>query len=767
MKITPPVVEQSPIRLRFNDTGKIIELTDKRDIQYHSIIEELKQSGNIGDYFQFTPARQKELKALPIVRDPDDVENLPGTFAVLPGIRNFSLWEAPEPYYTLFPAATLHAFRLDKKTWHGIIRLNNTVPGISLQRSNGIIYMDDRDRLAGFNRTFYRFFESGCLEPRALLGKPASGFLDPTPGQLESGTLRDLKSGKPTDSRTLFQTDFSVMNTLGGIQASLPEYVHRTPAGLDCRNRSEEILWLTLPETVDTHQDFKIELGFESAKGTLPLLVIGDRLENKLEPDLNGYLLGTDTPSRSYILKRQSIVQRKGGQYRRLPGYRFLLEKAGPALIFSENGKRKLNYVDFNFIHGKARHVSIGFRVGSQALLKQIRVTGTDQASGAAPLPVVRLKTAGREPFMLNPVNNLELSGKYPALQCYMLENMTEVQAQMAALKAENLKYRMAAGYDEAGFIGTSPAAVAVKEKAARAAATRSTVLLQGETGAGKEVLARFIHLNSARNKRPFIKVDCSTIPKTLLESQLFGHEKGAFTGATEKRKGYFQQADRGTLFLDEIGNLTFEAQAKLLQFVQDRTVVPVGAEQPVHLDIRLLSASNVPLYDLVKQGKFRADLFYRLDVVTVDLPRLSERIEDIPGLCGHFLDGFNAIHNKNIRDLSPEAYKKLFEYPWPGNIRELRNTLERAVVFCDGSILDSEHISFRPAAVFPTGRGKNRNALADVEENELGRLYKRHRGVMSKVARELHVSPRALYYRMKKIRLAVKKLRNKSKINK
>jgi DNA-binding NtrC family response regulator len=251
-------------------------------------------------------------------------------------------------------------------------------------------------------------------------------------------------------------------------------------------------------------------------------------------------------------------------------------------------------------------------------------------------------------------------------------------------LVQENKHYRreLLDKYQFKNVIGRTPQMFQVYKTIAKVANTKSTVLLCGERGTGKELIARSIHYNSQRNNRTFIPVDCASLVETLIESELFGHVRGAFTGASSAKKGLFEEAEGGTLFLDEVGNLSLSMQSKLLRFMQEHEIKRVGGTESIKVDIRIIAATNQPLEPLIKSGKFREDLFDRLNVVTITLPPLRERKEDIPFLANHFLQKFSEENHKNISHLSPEALEILNRYSWPGNVRELEHTIERAVIF-------------------------------------------------------------------------------------
>jgi len=244
-------------------------------------------------------------------------------------------------------------------------------------------------------------------------------------------------------------------------------------------------------------------------------------------------------------------------------------------------------------------------------------------------------------------------------------------------------------------IVGTSPAMEKIFKLISAVAPSSSTVLITGESGTGKELIARAIHYNSPRYENPFVVVDCGTIAETLMESELFGYKKGAFTGATETRKGLLEAAHTGTLFLDEIGNLSLTLQAKLLRVLQEREYRPVGDKKSYHVDIRFIAATNIDLKRMVKDGTFREDLYYRLNIFPVPVPPLRQRRDDIPALAYHFLARFADELNKQIRTISVQAMGLLLNHEWPGNVRELENTIHRGLLLCEDTSIQPEHISF------------------------------------------------------------------------
>jgi len=238
-------------------------------------------------------------------------------------------------------------------------------------------------------------------------------------------------------------------------------------------------------------------------------------------------------------------------------------------------------------------------------------------------------------------------------------------------------------------IIGRNPAMVELFKLVSRVAATKSSILIQGESGTGKELIARTIHQGSPRSGQPFVPVNVTSLSETLLESELFGHVKGAFTGAIERRPGLFVEANRGTIFLDEVGDMSLPMQAKLLRVLQEHELKPVGGNETIAVDVRMVTATHQDLEDLVRSGRFREDLYYRLNVVSLRVPRLRERPEDIPLLAEHFLRRFGALSNRPLTGFSPSAMTALQAYPWPGNVRELENVVDRAVALAPGSIVE------------------------------------------------------------------------------
>ncbi len=328
-----------------------------------------------------------------------------------------------------------------------------------------------------------------------------------------------------------------------------------------------------------------------------------------------------------------------------------------------------------------------------------------------------------------------------------------ELERELTHLRAE-----VAARYGLPNLIGKSPAMQEVYAKIAQIANSRTTVLITGESGTGKELVARALHYNSLRRHGPFVPLNCAALPEAIIESELFGHEKGAFTGAVARRIGQFEAAHGGTLFLDEIGDLSPATQAKLLRVIQEREFTRIGGVQPVRVDVRIVAATNKPLEDLVRRKEFREDLYYRINVVSLRLPPLRERQEDIPLLATHLLSKRLEEEGRPPQAFSKEALEVLTAYPWPGNVRELENVIEQLLVWSHGDVITAEHLpaklrgdlragSLRDEIL--AGRLSLEQAVLEFESEMIQDALQRTNYVQTRAATLLGISRRMLKYRM------------------
>jgi Nif-specific regulatory protein len=326
-----------------------------------------------------------------------------------------------------------------------------------------------------------------------------------------------------------------------------------------------------------------------------------------------------------------------------------------------------------------------------------------------------------------------------------------------------HLKQELKEKYEFSQIVGNSHPMKQVFDQVTQVARSNATVLLRGESGTGKEMIANAIHYNSLRGKRPFVKINCAALPDTLIESELFGHEKGAFTGADRFKRGRFELADGGTLFLDEIGDLPLQTQIKLLRVLQEREFERLGGTETIKTNIRLITATNKNLEEAIEKGEFREDLYYRLNVFTIFLPPLRERKSDILLLAEHFLEKYEAEHKKRIRRISTPAIDMLMSYHFPGNVRELENAIERAVLVCDSQVIHGHHLppTLQTAEVSGTVTDLSLASAVDAFERDMIQdALKSTRGNIAKAAKMLDSTERILGYKIKKFAIVPARFR-------
>lgn len=351
----------------------------------------------------------------------------------------------------------------------------------------------------------------------------------------------------------------------------------------------------------------------------------------------------------------------------------------------------------------------------------------------------------GATNFLLKPWDNKKLLATIKTTL-----QVRESKVELESLKSKNKTLVSDADKAFSEIIGESDAMKKVFATIEKVAKTDANVLILGENGTGKEVIARAIHRASKRKDEVFISVDLGAISESLFESELFGYKKGAFTDAKADKPGRFETASKGTLFLDEIGNLSVPLQSKLLSVLQNRKVIRLGSTKDIPIDVRLICATNMPLYEMVNENKFRQDLLYRINTVEVTLPPLRERPEDIPLLAHHFLSIYSKKYNMPSKRFSPAALKRLEKHSWPGNIRELQHAIERAVILSEGNLLEPNDFFYQEKEE-STGIDLENTNLEDVEKILIRKVIDKHGGNVSKAAKELGLSRGALYRRMEK----------------
>jgi DNA-binding NtrC family response regulator len=367
----------------------------------------------------------------------------------------------------------------------------------------------------------------------------------------------------------------------------------------------------------------------------------------------------------------------------------------------------------------------------------------------------VRAMQAGAANFVQKPWDNEKL--------------LADVRAAVARHRAEEenvqLKRALKQRYNFENIVGKSEPMLKIFDLVAQVAPSRSTVLLQGESGTGKELIAKAIHLNSPRRDRPFVPVNTGSMPPDLLESILFGHVKGAFTSAIASKKGLFEIADRGTLFLDEIGTMSLDTQSKILRVLQDKKFMHLGGVHELQVDVRIIAATNVDLKQLAREGKFREDLFYRLNVITIDLPPLRQRKEDIPLLAGFFLNRYSQENERPTRRITPEALRPLLTYSWPGNVRELENVIERAVVLSAGVEIGPEllpdQIAGRASAFSALERRSDASLfdiMEDCERQIIVEMLEKCNWNQTDAAERFHIPLSTLNQKIKRLNIEIKR---------
>jgi DNA-binding NtrC family response regulator len=360
----------------------------------------------------------------------------------------------------------------------------------------------------------------------------------------------------------------------------------------------------------------------------------------------------------------------------------------------------------------------------------------------------VKAIKAGATDFVLKPWENEKLLATL-----FSAMRLRETRDEVETLKIKNQEINLVLNDRYSEIIGQSATMQRIFQTIDRVAKTDANVLILGENGTGKELIARAIHRNSSRQKENFASVDLGSITETLFESELFGHKKGSFTDAKEDRPGRFEMANNGTLFLDEIGNLSMPLQAKLLTVLQNRKVSRVGANKETPINIRLICATNLPLYDMVKENRFRQDLLYRINTIEIEIPSLRDRLEDIPLLANHFLKYYSEKYGKTISKISEGAMTRMHKHPWPGNIRELQHAIERAVILSNGNVLQPEDFNFTASS------NKEENGqlsleqynLEEVEKLLIRKVLKKYNGNITQAAAELGLTRSSLYRRLEK----------------
>jgi two-component system response regulator HydG len=445
-------------------------------------------------------------------------------------------------------------------------------------------------------------------------------------------------------------------------------------------------------------------------------------------------------------------------------GLELLLRRRGHKTLSADGGERGLGLLEEKGADLVITDLKMAKMDGLQ-VLQSVRERFPDTevlvitAYGTIEKAVEAMKM-GAADFITKPFSSEEFGVKIDRLLADRAERL-RLRRENVALRVENTYLRQEAEARYGEIVGESSQMKEVYRWVERVARSDSTVMIYGESGTGKELVARAIHAGSPRKDGPFIRVNCGALTEGLLDSELFGHEKGAFTGADRRRRGRFELADRGTLFLDEIATINQFTQIRLLRVLQERELERVGGEETIPVDVRIIAATNTPAADLQQGSAFREDLFYRLHVVPVTIPPLRERKTDIPILASHFLKKLRERTNHRVEALGEGAVERLREYDWPGNVRELENVMERALVLSEGPVLQEDDLPFLAKgtaldtslldAVIPAGGLDLNQAVDGLEERLIRKALEQARGVKAEAARLLGLKPSALYYKLEK----------------
>ena len=662
--------------------------------------------------------------------------------------KNVAELESLAPFFTInTPMTLLSLIKLNPSRFIGIISFPEIINTLAAADNKSTVLVNEKGEILGANSLFIK--PLGLSDPKLLLGKPLKEVLS---FNRPAFAASEEPSPAPyTDTETWAFPDKGPPLSLVSEAFCAPE---REKEGVRYANTSAYdtayLAWHR-PLVVDNH-DFEIRILFRSAREPIPrLLVRGVKYASNASPDITGYAVSS-AASGSCALKKNTnyvhtfFVPRADDERDHL----FILAKTRDRFTLNLDGTRLCQWTEtVPFLLDTDNLFYLFLKPGESFLFKSITVSSRPSGTRRGDrLPPLRARLKGvKDVHEYNAHVDQRAVNFHEGnrnITLYQFEDITDLKQDIDTLQQERDQLRHLLIREKA-FIGKSPAVLAIREQLPTVADSNLSVLIQGETGTGKEVLAQAIHNMSPRKDRPFIKIDCLSIPETLIESELFGHEKGAFTGAVASYAGRFEQAQGGTLFLDEIGNLPLSVQAKLLSVLQDRKIQRVGAAQSIPLDFRLIAASNMPLTQMIARGKFRQDLFYRLNQLLIPLPPLRERREDIPLLAEHFLGEANQAYRKNVERISPPAVETLYKAAWPGNIREFKNVILKGVLFCKGTVLEKKHLAVADAAPSSPGGGGAREKCV-YKKTDLEKAFRENRGNVKLASRSLQLSRNMIY---------------------
>ncbi|MFH0921735.1 MAG: sigma-54 dependent transcriptional regulator [Fibrobacterota bacterium] len=707
-----------------------------------------------------------------------DKREFQGFFDLTRAFRSKNIYEGFDLAFDFFselPFTHLILLQIENFGRFGVLIYNSFFIRASVFKHQPIVMLDAEGRVQGFNKSFFTLLNAGTKIPFDFLGKSAEAVLAPNP----------IRTFRSDDAYYLphYRSPWMEFHS--------EQRPHRTgmPAGpwqekdiflIAGTDSSERITCKLLPLHVPFNfkqADFRLKVQLEIRSGELPKLILcGESEIQQFFPDLNGYLFGHEASSGHYFIKRHGelIHRRKTGDAFGPGVYTVEIFRRGTCLALFINNDFKIGFTEFEINENENGNQYLFYGAGDDfTLQKMILYSQQKERDPASLANECRIQNNTDNLFRFHSLVEQGFSkvGSH-FYYAFMFYDVTRFKQSIQTLEAQKEKsdheldkYKSIIArlsLEQKNMVGTSPDMIRLTEKARIAAQSPVSILIEGDTGTGKEIFAYFIHKNSPYNTGPFIKVDCSLLPGTLLESELFGFEKGAFTGAIKQRLGKFEEADGGTLFLDEVGNLSMEVQIKLLQFLQDLTIERIGGNKRIKVNTRIITATNASLRNLVEEKKFRSDLYYRLNTVYLKLPPLSARREDIPHLAIYFLKEYNYTFNRSIEAISPEAFQKLLAYDWPGNIRELENVMQRAVLFCIDKQIEIKHIDL-PAAPSPSSPLRSGEPSLSAIPFGISRafrkehilsLLKKNNNIVDWAAREARMSRATFYRKMREFRI-------------
>ncbi|MBL8024943.1 MAG: sigma 54-interacting transcriptional regulator [Fibrobacteres bacterium] len=692
-------------------------------------------------------------------------ECCPGNYAKIWAKTNIQQeFHSNEQFYTDLRILGIHIYKIDPNCFLGIVFFTRLLPNITYTNSNLIVFIDENELIRGFNRNFLNFFSFTYINnPNEIINKTLKDFLHPSPAEMEKAYLRKVNRQFDSFWHTVY--NWPTENTLENLP--LEDFSINADSSISWKNNHDsKASFISLPCPIDaTVNDFNLEIHFKIISGDAPLILLtNQRTDNAPKHSEEGYQISPLVRHTGFGLKRNGNFVKKSLTLSDKPYETFNVQIIEHAIYFDVNGENVIKTYDPIFHLQKKVVLFLGLRARSNIVLSKICVRCRDN-KGKLKLSkqediIVQLKSSPPKYFSLTRFYNFSLDS-YQNLSAYILSDVTPLHEKIALYKKRYELQRtrlknlleQTDNSDNEMIIGEGYQMKSLKSLAITSAGSNVPILIQGETGTGKEIMARYIHSKSSRSNMPFVKVDCSALPENLIESELFGHEKGAFTGAIRQKTGRFVDAGGGTLFIDEISNIPIFIQAKLLGFLQDFTIVPIGGTRSISVDVRVIVASNVDLNILINKRLFREDLYYRISTIIINLPPLRNRKEDIPLLCKKFIDDYNLKNHKDITSITPAAYQKLFDHSWPGNIRELKNVIEKACVFCEGNEITPE-VTKLINSWDPVKIPREKYHFTHMQKVDWEELLRKHHGNIRTLSKEIGISRNSCYENLRKYHL-------------